>query len=451
MLAVSRSAWKYFAAATAIVASAAVLCGGSFAAIESELASPLCHNHNPCEAKKYEWKEAPPLLIARSAPAVVVLADGNILVTGGLTAAGPADSTEIFDLASETWKLGPMMNEKRVGHTATLLKDGTVLIVGGDTGRGATASAEILNVTSFTSLAIPTSMSFKRSGHAAILLGNGKVLVTGGTDWVRGIWFQAETYDPAQRTWSPAGGMSAPRVSLSLQMLANGSVLAIGGNADATSEIYDPAKNTWSDVASMNAERFYAGVATLADGKILAAGGIVDGAPIRSSEVYDPATNSWESTGNMTTARASFSLTRIGSGALLAAGSYSTTGTTQSSELFYPSNSTWTAAQSMNVSRGAQGYAVKSSSDETFIISGKSEDSFTASVEVFAPIFEKKPKCCKPIDLVTLVLAAADDLLGHSEKGSKKCQTAYEAAGLCDSAGRYGSTITLAVFQMPVR
>ena len=449
MRAVSRSAWKYLAAATAIFASAAILCGGSFAAIESELASQLCHKS--CDTKKYEWKEAPSLLIARSAPAVVVLADGNILVTGGLTAAGPADSTEIFDLASETWKLGPRMTEKRVGHTATLLEDGTVLIAGGYTGRGATASAEILNATSFTSLALPTSMSFERSGHAAILLGNGKVLVTGGTDWVRGIWFQAETYDPDQRTWSPAGGMSAPRVSLSLQTLASGSVLAIGGNADATSETYDPAKNAWSDVASMNAKRFYAGVAILADGKILAAGGLVDGAPIKSSEVYDPATNSWKSTGNMTTARASFSLTRLGSGALLAAGSYSTTGTTQSSELFYPSNSTWAAARSMNVSRGAQGYAVKSSSDETFVISGKSEDSFTASVEVFAPIVKEKPRHCKPIDLVLPVLAAADDFLGHSEKGLKKCQTTYEAAGLYDSTERYGSTIILAVFQMPVR
>lgn len=449
MLAVNRGAWKYFAAATAIIASAAILCGGSFAAIESELASQLCHKS--CDAKKYEWKDAPSLLIARSAPAVVVLADGNILVTGGLTAAGPADSTEIFDLASETWKLGPRMNEKRVGHTATLLKDGTVLIAGGYTGRGATASAEILNTTSFTSLAIPTSMSFKRSGHAAVLLGNGKVLVTGGTDWVKGIWFQAEAYDPAQRTWSPAGGMSAPRVSLSLQLLANGSILAIGGNADATSEKYDPSKNIWSDVASMNAKRYYAGIAVLANGKILAAGGLVDGVPIKSSEVYDPTTNSWKSIGNMTTARASFSLTRLGSGALLAAGSYSTTGTTQSSELFYPSNSTWAAARSMNVSRGAQGYAVKSSSDETYVISGKSEDSFTASVEVFAPIVKEKPKCSKPIDLVTLVLAAADDFLGHSEKGLKKCQTDYEAAGGYDSAGLYGSTITLAVFQRPVR
>ena len=69
----------------------------------------------------------------------------------------------------------------------------------------------------------------------------------------------------------------------------------------------------------------------------------------------------------------------------------------------------------------------------------------------FAPIVKEKPKHCKPIDLVLLVLAPADDFLGHSEKGLKKCQTTYEAAGLYDSAERYGSTITLAVFQMPVR
>jgi len=415
MLAISKGAWKYCAAVLAIVASASVLSTSQYTTIESVFTSSP--QQNEVVAAKYEWRDAPSLLIARSSPAVVVLGDGTILVAGGLTATGPTDSTEILDLAAGNWMLGPKMTAKRVGHTATLLKDGTVLITGGDTGTGATASAEILNVKSRTSLAVPAEMTFKRSGHAAVLLENGKVLVTGGTDWVTGIWFQAELFDPAQNKWSPAGAMSTARVSLSLQLLAGGFALAVGGDQGATSEKYDPSSNTWSGVAKMNAKRYSSGTAMLRDGKVIVAGGSADGAPVRSSEEYDPATNSWTSAGDMTTARASFSLTRLGNGAVLAAGSYSSAGTTASSEIFYPSNSTWSPAGSMKVSRGAQGYAVVAVGDATFVIGGKSGNSLTSSVESFSATSIEKPKYCQPIDLIPLVVAASADLPGQSERG----------------------------------
>ncbi|MBU0624052.1 MAG: hypothetical protein KJ672_04315, partial [Candidatus Thermoplasmatota archaeon] len=241
MMATGKGAWKYCAAVLAIVASASVLSTSQYTAIESVFTSSPQHNEG--EAARYEWRGAPSLLIARSSPAVVMLGDGTVLVAGGMTATGPTDSTEILDLATGKWTLGPRMTTKRVGHTATLLKDGTVLITGGDTGTGATASIEILSVKSRTSLAVPAGMTFKRSGHAAILLENGKVLVTGGTDWVKGIWFQAELFDPVQNKWSPAGGMSTSRVSLSLHLLAGGFALAVGGDQGATSEKYDTSSN----------------------------------------------------------------------------------------------------------------------------------------------------------------------------------------------------------------
>jgi len=415
MLAISKGAWKYCAAVLAIIASASVLSTSQYTAIESVFTSSP--QQNEVEAARYEWRDAPSLLLARSSPAVVMLSDGTILVAGGLTTTGPTDSTEILDLAAGKWMLGPTMTTKRVGHTATLLKDGTVLITGGYTGTGATASAEILSAKSRTSLAVPAEMTFKRSGHAAVLLENGKVLVTGGTDWVKGIWFQAELFDPAQNKWSPAGGMSTARVSLSLHLLTGGFALAVGGDQGATSEKYDPSSNTWSGVAKMNAKRYSSGAAMLRDGKVLIAGGSADLSPVRSSEEYDPATNSWMSTGEMTTARASFSLTRLGSGAVLAAGSYSSAGTTASSEIFYTSNSTWAPAQSMKVSRGAQGYAVVAAGDATFVIGGRSGSSLTGSVEIFSATPIEKPKYCQPIDLIPLVLAASGDLPGQSERG----------------------------------
>jgi hypothetical protein len=415
MLAIRKGAWKYCVAVLAIVASASVLSTSQYTAVESVFTSSP--QQNELDAPRYEWRDAPSLLIARSSPAVVLLGDGTILVAGGLTVAGPTDSTEILDLAAGKWTFGPTMTTKRVGHTATLLKDGTVLIAGGDTDTGATSSAEILSMKSFTSLAIPAEMTFKRSGHAAVLLENGKVLITGGTDWVTGIWFQAELFDPVQVKWSPAGGMSAARVSLSLHLLAGESALAVGGDIGATSEKYDPSSNTWSGVSKMMAKRYSSGAVMLKDGKVLVAGGSADGLPVRSSEEYNPATNSWVSAGEMTTPRASFSLTRLGNGAVLAAGSYSSAGTTTSSEIFYPSNSTWIPAQSMKVSRGAHGYAVLAAGGETLVIGGRSGSSLTGSVEIFSATPIEKPKYCQPIDLIPLVLAASGDLPGLSERG----------------------------------
>jgi hypothetical protein len=107
MLATSKGAWKYCAAVLAIVASASVLSTSQFTAIESVFTSSPQQNED--EAARYEWRDGPSLLIARSSPAVVVLGDGTVLVAGGLTATGPTDSTEILDLAAGRWTLGPTM------------------------------------------------------------------------------------------------------------------------------------------------------------------------------------------------------------------------------------------------------------------------------------------------------------------------------------------------------
>src|SRR5436309_104356 len=74
---------------------------------------------------------AAPMLVPRVQHATVALADGRVLVTGGMTAEGATNSAEVFDPSRNEWSDAGTMAEARAGHTMSLLSDGRVVIVGG--------------------------------------------------------------------------------------------------------------------------------------------------------------------------------------------------------------------------------------------------------------------------------------------------------------------------------
>ena len=396
--------------AAMLVVSAVVLAGAAAPSILNATSSDHVDASTP-----HKWSEAPSMLLPRSSPAVVILEDGNIFVIGGLAQDGPTSTTEMFNVSSREWEPGPRLLYARLGHTATLLDDGTVLVTGGETGEGATASAEIVNLTLGASVFAP-SMYFARAAHSATKLANGHVLVTGGTDWSTGTRKEAETYDPVNHTWAPAGNMAAPRVFFSLHTLTDGRAVAVAGDSEGTSELYDPVTNKWSGTANMSSNRYNIGSVFLSDGRVLVAGGVYNGTTMNTCELYDPATNQWDAAANMTTPRAQFSLSQMPNGTVLAAGSWSGLGTTASSELFMPAEGAWKDAGSMNHSRGAHGAAALSNG-MVFVIGGISSGKQTSSVEVYSVVPLEPDEKCMPIDLLPLVLAVAPELPGHSENG----------------------------------
>jgi hypothetical protein len=78
-------------------------------------------------------------------------------------------------------------------------------------------------------------------------------------------------------------------------MLADGTVLAVGGGAEATyvgpvfaSELFDPVSETWTTMASQTASRMYHSTAILLpDGRVLSAGQ-TDGSLQTTAEIYSP-------------------------------------------------------------------------------------------------------------------------------------------------------------------
>ena len=102
------------------------------------------------------------------------------------------------------------MEVERAAHTATLLADGRVLVTGGiRAGEAVVASAELYDPQQRAS--VPTGeMTSPRVSHTATLLRDGRVLIAGG--WgAAGQVRTAEVYDPASGRFARVGSLTVPR------------------------------------------------------------------------------------------------------------------------------------------------------------------------------------------------------------------------------------------------
>lgn len=240
------------------------------------------------------------MTMPRSGHRATLLADGRVLITGGLGTDADSPwlrSAEIYDPANGTFTATGSMNRRRADHTATLLKNGQVLITGGfslsDKPDRATSGAEIYNPD--TGRFTPTGgMMSERFKHSAVLLPDGRVLIVGGVEVVfdrqQRFYASAEVYDPARGRFSAAGSLSIPRhkITDSSVLLKNGKVLIAGGGWGV--EVYDPVTGSFSALAGgMNVSRYFSTATLLVDGEVVIIGGYSAIAP----EPYDlPLSNS---------------------------------------------------------------------------------------------------------------------------------------------------------------
>ncbi len=230
------------------------------------------------EAELYDpatgaWSPTGSMTALRDNMTATVLANGKVLVAGGWDNV-VVESAELYDPASGRWSSAGNMTIPRTGHVAVLLPSGEVLVAGGGPINVSTTDrAELYNPVTNTWTATG-SMTIARVAPGAVLLPDGKVLVAGG-DTTQGSTASAELYDPATGTWSIAASMHHARQfsHQTLELLPNGTVLAVGGDAQATSEIYLPDSNTWTDPVPLGQAHCDGATALLHDGRVLVAGG----------------------------------------------------------------------------------------------------------------------------------------------------------------------------------
>jgi len=230
-----------------------------------------------------------------------------VLLTVGQTA-------ELYDPTSGTWTETGSMHVDRTGQVASLLADGRVLVSGG-VGPGGylgpLASAELYDPTSGT-WTQTGSMTRWRYDAKAISLADGRVLVVGGHvgDHISSKRIppgggtetnSAETYDPANGTWTLARPMTAPPETATL--LPDGTVLVT--HDGGSSELFDPRTGRWTATASPTQPLYAPRATVLANGKVLVLAlsepARRSGCPCRQvvdrAELYDPLTGSWTPTG----------------------------------------------------------------------------------------------------------------------------------------------------------
>jgi hypothetical protein len=245
-----------------------------------------------------------------------VMSDGRVFIAGGHIYQGAINDTQgvanttVFDPASSSWTEGPIMSEARWYPTTMLLGDGTVIICAGTVNSGANATTTgllawtnlattwFLNPATATWAKGPKLNSAGRgvTDTSVLLPGLTKIMEIGGST-ASGPTATCEILDTSAATlaWTPTGSMNFARVWANTVLLADGTVLVVGGGQSGsygspifTSEIYDPATGVWTEMAAQTAPRIYHSTAVLLpDGRVLSAGES-HGSLAQTGEIFSP-------------------------------------------------------------------------------------------------------------------------------------------------------------------
>jgi hypothetical protein len=268
----------------------------------------------------YVWSTATSLPVATDSPSAGLLADGNVLMTGGWNGTSEFSTAYLYNVSGNTWSSSVTMKTARKNHAQVLLGDGRVLLVGGNN-TGGTAQLTVCEIfqPSGTSGTFSSAGSLKvaRSKHQAVKLSSGKVLAIGGSTET------CELYDPSTDSWTQTGSMAYSRAGHVAITLPNDQILVVGGtgypvsqpgtpNPIAAAEIYDANTGRWYRAGQCTARTDTSAVYLSSRGQVFVWG---DGV----SEYFNSANRVWSLAPASTNRKTAF-YGLLPSGAVISAG-----------------------------------------------------------------------------------------------------------------------------------
>jgi hypothetical protein len=212
--------------------------------------------------------------VARAYHTATLLPNGDVLIAGGVTAAqsqSPTSSVEVYDPVAQTFTQAGNMSAVRYNHAAILLKDGRVLISDGLTIAGTPGNGIGLD-----EIYDPNSGQFMQAGPkevinnhlaaptASILLQNGQVLAD-----------NQSIFNPASNTLTTLSSLVNLQSLLQdyeFALLPGGQVLTTS-NAYAT-YVFDPASQTYTQSGSLQYFRSRPTLYLLPNHEVMVAGGV---------------------------------------------------------------------------------------------------------------------------------------------------------------------------------
>ncbi len=243
-----------------------------------------------------------------------LMPDGRLLISGGLQdGVPPGDvgtfNSTIFDPMTNTWSQAPPMSYARWYPTTLPLADGTILTAAGTAQDGVTVQTvmETFNPKQNSWAVLPPSANMPVPNDDYPMLA---VVPPGNVFYAapREHDLDSMLYNPVAKTWSYAATLNwGPRAHAGFAVLPKSEKVYIVSGGYNTPEHPDPAVTTemidfsqptlqWVYGPSMNIGRYNLNFIYLADGTLMAIGGNQYhhyDKPVMQPEIYDPVANTW--------------------------------------------------------------------------------------------------------------------------------------------------------------
>lgn len=230
-----------------------------------------------------------------------------------------------------------------------------------------------------------------RLNHTATLLANGSVLLVGG--FGAAALSSVELYNPASGLFTAVSPLSTARNLHTSTLLPSGKVLVVGGsdgtNFFSSSELFDPATKLFTFSGPLTNARYSHTANLLPNGKILITGGYNSGGYLASSELYDPATGTFSASGAMASAKDSQTATVLPNGNILVAAGFNG-GFFSNAEVYDPISQTFFTTGSLSMGR-AGNTSTLLPSGKVLVTGGVNSGVYLSAAELYDPGLATRP------------------------------------------------------------